>query len=75
MILRLAYIKFGNLNDLHRAIERIILNKLSPLYERKKSKGMNQSQEESKSVLKNNKLIFEDYIKDLKPLFDKHAQE
>lgn len=38
LIVRLSYLKYGNLTDLHRAIERVILHKLTPYYERKKGK-------------------------------------
>ena len=41
LIVRLSYLKYGSLTELHRAVERVIINKLTPLYERKKGKGLN----------------------------------
>lgn len=66
MIVRISYLKYGSLNELHRAIEKIIVNKITPLYERKKGKGLNQSEDESRSIqAKTNKINFEDYLTDL----------
>lgn len=66
MIVRTAYLKYGSTSELHRAIERIIVNKLTPLYERKKGKGLNASEDESRSTQQAKaKINFEDYIGDL----------
>lgn len=46
LLVRVAYLKYGTINDLHRAIERVIVQKITPLYERKKGKGTNQSEDE-----------------------------
>jgi hypothetical protein len=41
LLVRLAYLKYGSITELHKAVERIILSKLTPFYERKKGKGLN----------------------------------
>lgn len=72
LIVRLSYLKYGSLVELHRAIERVIINKLTPLYERKKGK-LNQSEDENKSAQLRSKVNFEEYIQDIEPLFKKYS--
>lgn len=43
MIIRIAYLNCGDLNELHRSIEKIILQKMTPLLENKKKKGKEAS--------------------------------
>jgi hypothetical protein len=75
LLVRVAYLKYGSLVDLHRAIERIIINRITPLYERKKGKGLDQSENESKSIHQKSKINFEDYINDLRPLYNRLAKD
>lgn len=74
LIVRLSYLKYGNLTELHRAIERVIVNKLTPFYERKKAK-VNQSEDETKSNQLRSKVNFEDYVTEFEPLFNKYATQ
>ncbi|CAD8091168.1 unnamed protein product [Paramecium primaurelia] len=68
LIVRLSYLKYGNLIDLHRAIERVIISKLTPYFERKKGK-QNQSLDDTKKST-HPKIIIGDFIDEVKPIFD-----